>query len=77
MASISSRIKGNEIGTEIKLYTMKINISETHLHVHPTKNHFLSVLWVPPQKTQDAKVEEYRPEQNRTQSLGRFINLRT
>ena len=56
---------------------MKINISETHLHVHPTKNHFLSVLWVPPQKTQDAKVEEYRPEQNRTQSLGRFINLRT
>lgn len=36
-AGISSKIKGSSLGTEIKLHTMNINISEIHLQTHPTK----------------------------------------
>lgn len=67
--SVSSRIKGNETGTEIKLHAMNINIGEIHLYVHPTKNHFL------PRSLRIWMLKS--ADQNRKHSLGRLINLTT
>ena len=75
-AAVSSRIKGNETGTEIKLHALNINISEIHLHVHPTKN-ITSSQWCGIHQRSFRIWTLKSADQNRKHSIGRLISLTT